>query len=253
MSDWPPQIPGLPTLNLTEAQVFTALRTFLLGAVASGTEVFRGEVNRVPEPKGDNFIVLWPILQVRRGTNETLFQDNIIVGSIVGTVLTVTGIVRGQLAPGEMLVDKGGLIAVGTVLGMQLSGSLGGTGTYSVSPSQALASGTLYVGVRTDLTQTELTVQLDVHGKLSGDNVKVIESLWRSEYGTAALAASGFALAPLYADDPRQVPFINAEQQIEYRWTLDLHLQVNPVVGTPQQFADEVIVKTIEAGVVFTG
>ena len=76
----------VPTLSLTEAQAMTALRTFLLGALPAGTEVIRGEVNRVPEPIGPNFIVMWPLRQERLETNETAYYDNVLTGSIAATV-----------------------------------------------------------------------------------------------------------------------------------------------------------------------
>jgi hypothetical protein len=239
----------LPTLSITEARAMTALRTFLLGAMPTGTEVFRGEVNRVPEPRGTDFIVMWPIFQRRLGTNETTYQDNIVTASIAGTVMSVTAVARGGLADGVALIDAVWPtmnVAVGTRVLGQLTGSLGGTGTYTVTPTQTLASETLYAGVRADLEETELTVQLDIHGPVSGDSTKIIEALWRSEYATAAFEADGVAVAPLFADDARQMPFLNAEQQFEYRWTLDLHMEIVPIIGTLQQFADEVVVTTIE-------
>jgi hypothetical protein len=52
---------------------------------------------------------------------------------------------------------------------------------------------------------------------------------------------SGFDVAPLHADDPKQIPFINAEQQYEYRWVIEAHMQANQIVlGIPQQFFDVV-------------
>lgn len=48
-----------PSLTLTD--VFTALRTFLVGVVSDGTEVVQGQANRVPMPQGADFIVMTPI------------------------------------------------------------------------------------------------------------------------------------------------------------------------------------------------
>jgi hypothetical protein len=63
-------------------------------------------------------------------------------GSIGGTTLTVTAITAGTLAPGQLLLDEPAtLIAPGTLIVAQLTGSTtGGTGTYSVSISQTVAS-----------------------------------------------------------------------------------------------------------------
>jgi len=224
------------TISLTESQALTALRSFLIGALPSGTDVIRGQVNRVPEPAGPNFIVFWPIRQERLSTNVVTYTDAEVTASIAGTLATVTQVISGALQSGGTLIDGSGVIAANTVISGQLSGSLGGTGTYRVAPSQTVSSETMFSGRRLDLVPTMLTVQLDVHGPASGDNVRVIEGLFRSEYGTTAL---GPEVVPLYCEVPKQVPFINAEQQYEDRWTMDASVQVNPVIGTPQQFATE--------------
>ena len=249
-----PQPPALPVLSLTEAQTLTALRAFLLGVVPAGTAVIRGQDNRVAEPASQDFVVMTPILQPRLGTNETAYFDDVFTGSISGTTLTVTVVARGQapLAPGMLLLD--GLwptmnVAPGTVIVRQITGSpAGGIGTYQVSPTQTVASETMYAGTREDLVQTELTVQLDVHGPQSGNNTRVIEGLFRSEYAVDQMASSGFDVAPLYCGDPHQAPFVNDSNQVEYRWSMDAHLQINPRITTPQQFADEVEVTTVVVG-----
>jgi len=249
MPDWPPQPPALPTLAISQGDALTALRAFLTGVVAPTTAVVRAQVNRVPEPEGSDFVVMTPISQKRLETNETTYLDNILVGSIAGTTLTVSSVTRGSIQAGALLTDTVWPtmnVAANTIVGAQLTGTPGGAGTYAVTPSQTLASETLYAGVRADLVATELVVQLDVHGPASADNVRVIDTLFRSEYGVDAFATSGLEIRPLYADDARQVPFINAEQQYEDRWTIDVHMQANPVVRTPQLFADEIVVQTIE-------
>jgi hypothetical protein len=45
---------------------------------------------------------------------------------------------------------------------------------------------------------------------------------------------------PLHADDPRQVPFISAEQQFENRWIVEALVQANQTVVVPLQFASAV-------------
>lgn len=92
-------------------------------------------------------------------------------------------------------------------------------------------------GIRQDCQETQITVQLDIHGPNSADNTQIITTLFRSEVVTAGFDALGLGVQTLYAEDARQTPFINDSAQIEYRWTVDLVLQVNPVVTSPQQFA----------------
>lgn len=251
-----------PVLSLTEAQEFAILRTVLTGILPAGTPVVKGQVNRVAQPQASNFCVYWPLRMPRLGTNVTEFYDNIFTGSIAGSTLTVSSIQRRESAlfAGMGLTDgTAGLLAGSTTLGAQLTGSVGGTGTYVVTPAQVLGAETLYAGVRADLTPTEWVVQLDVHGPASADYTRVIEGLFRSEYGVDAFIAAGesqapavyFTVIPLYADEPRQLPFNNDQQQVEDRWSLDLHVQINPVVSTQQDFADQIEATAVPADIIY--
>lgn len=162
------------TLSLTESQTLIALRAFLLDVLPSGVSVVKGQVNRVAEPAGSDFVVMTPILRSRIETNVTSYLDP-----------------------------------------FPLPGS-----------------------VRNDLQPTQVTVQLDVHGPAGADNAQIISTLFRSGYAVDQFASSGFDVTPLYTADPRQMPFINGENQFEDRWVVDAVMQANPVVTTAQQFAD---------------
>ena len=61
-----------------------------------------------------------------------------ITASIAAEVMTVTAIASGALAAGQALAGAG--VADGTIIDAQLTGTSGGTGTYSVSPAQTLAA-----------------------------------------------------------------------------------------------------------------
>lgn len=61
-------------------------------------------------------------------------------GAISGAVLTVSAISSGSLAGGQLVQDGSGLVANGTTIVAQLSGSPGSTGTYSVSIAQSVSS-----------------------------------------------------------------------------------------------------------------
>jgi hypothetical protein len=80
-----------------------------------------------------------------------------------------------------------------------------------------------------------MTVQVDVHGPFSADNAQRISTLARSWFGVGAFGDTG--VTPLYADDPIQTQFIDGEDQSEERWTIDFHLQADPTIVVPQQFA----------------
>ncbi len=64
----------------------------------------------------------------------------------------------------------------------------------------------------------------------------------RDGFGVEPFAnqSPNYGVVPLYADDARQLPFTNDQQQVETRWVVDALLQANVVVSVPQQFADTV-------------
>lgn len=239
---------ALPTISLTESQVFTALRSFLLTATLPATDVIKAQTNRVPEPINPDFILMTPLRQERLETNETTFQDNIFTGSIAVTTLTVTSIQRavGPLAPGLVLRDTTTNLATNTVIVAQLTGPTGGVGTYTIVPAQTVNSETMYAGLRADVVATKLTVQLDVHGPNSDNNTRIIDTLFRSEFGTDSFVDSGFEVVPLYCDEAKQMSFVNDQQQYEDRWSMDACLQISPIIGTNQQFADQLEVTLVE-------
>lgn len=61
------------TITITEAQVFTAIRNWLLNAVAG--EIVQGWENRVATPSG-GFVVMSGLVKQRLSTNETSYPDD---------------------------------------------------------------------------------------------------------------------------------------------------------------------------------
>jgi hypothetical protein len=224
----------MPSISLTEVQTLTALRTYLLSVLPAGTEVIRGQDNRVPEPQGANFVTMTPMLRDRLSTNVDTFQDCAFTGSIIGTTLTVTAMSLGTISPGATLFGTN--VAANTTITALGTGS-GGVGTYTVSPSQTVSSETLACGGKSLLQPTKVTIQLDVHGPASGDNAAIITTTFRDDYAVQSFLSSGFDVQPLYADNAHQVPFLNGEQQIEERYVIDVVMQCNPIITVPQQFA----------------
>lgn len=92
----------------------------------------------------------------------------------------------------------------------------------------------------------KMSVQLDFHGPDGADNATLFTTLFRDEYAVEAFDASGLEVAPLVVEDPRQMPFINAEQQVEWRWIVNTTIQCNPTVSVDQEFADALVVGLIE-------
>lgn len=236
------------TITPTETQIFTAvvgaLGMFGLTATnpARPVSIVRGQVNRVPEPLGPDFVVLWPLMRDRLAMNIDAYADTKITGSIAGasqpgSMLTVTAVLEGFPGAGQTVYGTG--VTAGCQIVRQLTGSPGEAGTYATTPTAPAGTQTLYCGTISATQETEITIQADVHGPSSADNAARISTLWRDQFGVDALAAQGFPISPLYTSDPRQAPFDNAEQQIEERWMIDLCMQANVAVITTMQFADE--------------
>lgn len=179
------------------------------------------------------------------GTYQVSIPQTVTAGALSAEwgVLTVSAFTQqqGPLTVGTLITDgAAGLVTAGTLVLQQLSGTSGGIGTYAVSDSQTVASETMYGGLRLDLVHTDMTVQLDVHGPNSGDNTKLIEGLFFSEVASDQFDGTGIDVHPLYCEDARQVPFINDQQQIEWRYSMDAHIQINPSISSWQQFADQI-------------
>lgn len=99
----------------------------------------------------------------------------------------------------------------------------------------------------------ELRVQLDCYGESAMDTASTLVTLFRSPASTEWMERyaldGGFPLRlqVLHAGDARNAVFINEASNYEGRWTLDVHLQINQVVATPQEFAEQLDVDTVEA------
>jgi len=175
----------------TQSDVFTTLRSFLLGLSLNYSPpqtvfvVLQGQMNRVPEPAGADFVVMWPISRERIETN-------------VDTYATGSATTNEYLQP------------------------------------------------------TKITIQMDVHGPNASDNAEIISTMFRDQYAVDAFAETNSNIFPLLADDPKQVPFINAASQFETRWIVEAQIQANQVVsGVPQQSADVVDVTLINVDEAF--
>jgi hypothetical protein len=244
----------------TQSQVQTAVVSFLAAILPSGIPIVQGQDNRVAEPDADDFCVLWVIRRNRIETNIDSNADVRFTGSIVpitgGTgVMTVTAVQFGSISPGATVFGVG--VAAGTIVAQQNSGTPGGVGTYAVTVGQTILSETLSSGATSITQNTEIVYQIDVHGPNSPDNAQVITTVWRDAWGvdyfadyTEANALAG-SVAPLHADDPKQVPFINAENQYETRWIVEAHLQANQIVSLPLQYADVVDITLKDVDVLF--
>jgi hypothetical protein len=233
-----------------QSGVQTALRSFLLDVIPAGIEIIEGQDNRSPEPVGTDFIVLTTLRRIRLATNFDTVADVKFTGSIAGTVMTVTSVTRGIISAGAKVFGVG--VAANTVISAQISGTPpGGIGTYTVAPTQTVSSETLSCGAKSLTQNTEISVQLDFHSADVGDSAdlaQTVSTLFRDEFATRQFANQipNYGVTPLLADDPKQIPFINENQQWETRWICECLLQCDQTVAVSQQFADSAVVGLID-------
>jgi len=232
-------------VDFGEDVILTAVRSVLTTLLPPDVDVIRGQVNRVPEPRGNNFVVMTPTMRTRLSTNIDSVTDTIVSGSVSKNVLIVDDIVDGVLRVGQMVF--GGGLPLNAAIQAFGTGS-GGVGTYSLNVSAEITSTVFYAGVKTAMAPSEYRLQLDFHGPLGDQNAQIASTMFRDEYACSLMPPD---VQPLYADDPKQIPFINGERQYENRWTLDLMLQTNQTVIVPQQFADQLFAGLINVDVVY--
>lgn len=235
-------------LTISEQQTYKALGAFLSAILPAGTGVYQSQTNRVAEPDEENYVLMTNIGQMRLATNVDDYADALFVGSIAGTVLTISDVDYGEVFVGAPVL--GYQVAPNTLVTSFGTGT-GGVGTYNVNNSQTIASEPIACGTTTKLQSLQVTMQLDVHGAASADNCVIISTMFRDEYGVDKIAEAGFDIAPLYTGDAHQTPFLNEAQQIEQRWVMDAVLQCNPVLTVQQEFADALTVTLIEVDAVY--
>jgi hypothetical protein len=218
--------------SLLNDAIATAIRAFLLGILPDGYEVILAQDNRVPEPSMSDYAVMTPLWRDRFATNVVSAADVKFTGSISGTTLTVTQVAKGTISIGAYVFGPN--VATGT--SVKSAGTI--TGTYVVNTFQTVTSETMSAGQEANLQSTECVWQIDVHGNQSADSIQTISTLFRSAYGADWFDKNYPGIAPLYADQAKQLQFLNENQQYERRWEIDLHLQVSPSVYVPMQYAD---------------
>lgn len=235
------------TPNPTESNVLAALRSFLIAVLPSGVDVVQGQPNRVPEPAGTSYVVMAPPRYERIETNVASYADAKFTGSIAGNVLTITAVdskfPNGKIGVGSTILGAG--VASSTQVTEILTGT-GQIGTYTLGGApQTVAAETISAGAKTVTMNAKAIVQIDFHAAdgTSGDMANVVSALMRDAYAAEQFAnqSPNYGVAPLYADDAKQLPFFNDQQQVEWRWVVEALLQANISVSVPQQFADAVV------------
>jgi len=221
-----------------QSQEMTALRTFLLSVLPAGTDVVQGEINRVTETASPDFVVMTPIMRERISTNVVIYADCAFTGSIAGSALTISAVQLGTVTLPAPLF--GASIPLGTTILSQTSGTAGGVGVYAISAPLTVSSEQMAAGQVLVRQPSKVIIQLDIHSPGGGtamDLVATVQAALHSDIVLDSFAASGFDVVPLYTENPSQSPFMNAQNQVELRWTMDVALQVNQSIEWPQQFA----------------
>lgn len=182
------------------------------------------------------------------GTYRVSKPQEVVPGSAITSscgVMTVSAVDRGEILPDAFLFGTG--LTLGSRVRALGTGS-GGVGTYIVSPSQTISSRSIAASGKLLETGSKFTVQIDFHSydlNYSADMAATVQSAFRDSFATAFFEEIAPEIAPLYADDPRLVPFVNENQQVESRWILDAEMQINQTIRVPAQFADAVSVEII--------
>ena len=208
----------------------TAVGAFLTAILPPGTPVIRGQDNRVPEPSILDFVVFTEIQRTRLSTNVDTYADVKFTGFVTGKTLTVTAVNFGSIVSGSTLFG----VNVNSFTTISMGGTgTGGVGTYPVSQFQNVPSSQLSAGQEILTQSVRVMFQIDVHGPNSADNAMTISTLWRDDFGAQFFNANFYAITPLYADDPRQMPFLNDQEQIETRYLISAELEaIQAVFGS---------------------
>lgn len=241
----------MPVISLvpTQDDALEVVRTFFLAVLPAGIEVVLGQDNRVAEPVGPDFVVVTPIRRTRIETNVDAYVDCCFAGSIAGQTLTVASVNYGTLIVGATIF--GVAINKPITIVRQMGGVTGGAGTYLLNAPLTVAPEQMAAGTAALLQPTEVVFQVDVYGPGSADNAQTISTTFRDEFAVDFFRNLNPLVSPLYADDPRQMPFEDDQQQVENRWMIEAKVQVNQAVTVPQQFADELKVTTIAVEVAY--
>ncbi|AYO83578.1 phage neck terminator protein [Methylobacterium brachiatum] len=227
-------------------QIQAALRTALLAILPTGVSVIEGQNNNVASPKGD-FVVMTVIRRDRLETNIVQNRDCKFLGVITAGRLVVQQLASGVLEVGRPVFGTG-VSPSPTIKAINPDGSATLSAPITLT-SRWLAAGSL--GLK---QATRVVFQLDVHSEDMGrasDMAQTMSTVLRDDVGVQLLKASGLPISPLFADDPKQIPFQTGEQQTEDRYVVECHLQADQTITPDQEFADEVVVDRVAADLFF--
>ena len=237
------------TVFPTQSQIQQAIINYIaaLCSLQAGVTVISGQGNRVSEPTAPIFVVVTPIRFTRLATNLDNYQNAEYTATINGTTMNVSAVKFGALQGGDPVFGIGLAGPYAPTILQQTIGPPGGPGLYTIDLPQNISTPQMFAsGSQTFIQSSEVVVQCDFHSAdlTAGDLAQVISTTFRDEFATDYFAKLQYPLSlitPLYADDPRQVPFVNAEEQYEWRWVLEVRMEVDQEVFIPFQYADRIV------------
>lgn len=122
-----------------------------------------------------------------RGWATSSTTAAVVTGSITTTTLTVTGVTSGLLQAGDILSGTG--VTANTKIVIQLTGTAGGAGTYTVDTSQTVTSTTITASVP-DAGRTIGSAQSDATRPLTGS----LTNIGKVASPASVAAAGAFAV-----------------------------------------------------------
>jgi hypothetical protein len=110
--------------------------------------------------------------------------DAVVVGHIVGTIMTVTAVTSGTILLNDYLSDLNGIITNGTFITSFGTGS-GGVGTYNINNTQTVSGATFTgTGSGTNLTASAVTGLIGIGDVITGTGVPANTSIISQTSGT---------------------------------------------------------------------
>lgn len=126
---------------------------------------------------------------------------NSVTGSISGTTLTVTAVGTGALFAGQTISNSSSTIAVGTSIVGQLTGTTGGVGTYQVSVSQTVSSGTISASGGTLTVGGTITGTFAAGQTLTGSGITAGQTILGGISGTGGAGTYAVSIAQTVASE----------------------------------------------------
>ncbi|GAN72111.1 hypothetical protein ASY01nite_13970 [Acetobacter syzygii] len=99
---------------------------------------------------------------------------------------------------------------------------------------------------RTVTEQVQVTMQINLFGPASSNQMQVVTALWRDFEAVDFFRSLNIPIAPLTTSTTRQLGFETGERQYDDLWTVDLTMQVTLTLTHPQQFATSIPIQLIE-------